>query len=266
MVDQATPVGAHVFGTSALRAGVEPLGLIPDLDPVIDFVVDLTTESPRLQLDLRPSLTHDALLLVAPPWKVRVKRLIDILGSMLAMLVLAPVALAATVAVKLTSPGPALFGQRRAGMSGREFTLYKFRSMHVNAEAERDGFLDLNEVDGPIFKIKKDPRLTPVGRFIRGASIDELPQLWNVLRGDMSLVGPRPPIAREVEAYSAWESQRLVVKPGITCIWQVSGRSELDFETWVRMDIQYIEEWSLWFDLKLLARTIPAVLYGRGAY
>ncbi len=230
------------------------------------LVVDLTEESPQLELDLRPGLTPDAALLVAPRWKLGVKRLVDVLGAMLALLVLAPVLLAAAAAVKLTSRGSVLFGQQRAGKNGREFCFYKFRSMRLNAEAERVDLIDLNEIEGPVFKIRQDPRLTPVGRFMRRASIDELPQLWNVLRGEMSLVGPRPPIPGEVEEYSDWESQRLAVMPGITCIWQVSGRSELDFETWVRMDIEYIEEWSLWFDLKLLAKTIPAVLSGRGAY
>ena len=166
----------------------------------------------------------------------------------------------------MTSPGPPIFRQTRVGIDGRRFSFYKFRSMRVTAEQERDQLVDLNERGGPIFKIKDDPRITKVGWLTRRSSIDELPQLWNVLRGDMSLVGPRPPLPAEVEQYSAWEDQRLRVKPGITCIWQVSGRSDLDFETWVAMDIEYIERWRLWLDIVLLAKTIPAVLSGRGAY
>ncbi len=262
MVDRTSPRGGDVTGSLTTPNQVEQL----EDSREIQLVVDLTEESPQLELDFRPRLTPDAALLVAPRWKLGVKRLVDVLGAMLALLVLVPVLMAAAAAVKLTSPGPLLFSQRRTGKNGREFSFYKFRSMGLNAEAERDALLDLNECTGPIFKIREDPRLTPVGRFMRRASIDELPQLWNVLRGEMSLVGPRPPIPSEVETYSDWESQRLYVKPGITCIWQVSGRSELDFETWVGMDIEYIEGWSLWFDLELLAKTIPAVLSGRGAY
>ena len=239
---------------------------IPEDSRKVHLVVDLTGENPQLVLDLRPSLTPDAALLVAPRWKLRVKRLVDVLGAALALLVLTPVLLAVAAAVKLTSKGPVLFKQRRVGENSREFSFYKFRSMRLNAEGERDDLIDLNEVKSPVFKIRADPRLTPVGRFMRRTSIDELPQLWNVLRGHMSLVGPRPLPREEADLCSDWKSQRVAVKPGMTCIWQVSGRSELDFETWVRMDIEYIEKWSLWFDVKLLARTVPAVLSGRGAY
>ncbi len=266
MVDQATAGDARVVETSTLRAGVEPPGIAPQLDLVIDLAVDLTAESLQLELDLRPSLTPDAALLIAPRWKLAVKRLVDLVGAVLALVVLAPVLLATAAAVKLTSPGPVLFSQRRTGENGEEFCFYKFRSMQLDAEAERDTLVEFNECSGPVFKIKEDPRLTAVGRFIRRASIDELPQVWNVLRGEMSLVGPRPLPTEEAAQCSDWESQRLAVKPGITCIWQVSGRSELDFQTWVTMDIEYVEEWSLWLDLKLLAKTIQAVLSGRGAY
>lgn len=262
MDDRTSPMRLHVHGSSP---SPNEAGQI-EVSNEFHLVVDLTEESPQLELELRASLTPDAALLVAPRWRLAVKRVVDIVGAMLALLVLTPLLLAVSAAVKLTSPGPVLFSQSRVGKNGREFSFHKFRSMHLNAEAERDALLDINECTGPIFKIREDPRLTSVGHFLRKTSIDELSQLWNVLRGEMSLVGPRPPIPSEVEEYTNWESQRLAVKPGITCIWQVSGRSELDFETWVRMDIEYIEEWSLWFDLKLLARTIPAVLSGRGAY
>ena len=231
-----------------------------------DLIVDLIGENPTLELDFRTSLTPQAALFVAPGWKLRVKRLVDLVGASVAIVLLSPVLLAAAAVVKLTSPGPVFFKQIRTGEGGREFHFYKFRSMHSDAESEREAILGLDETDGPIFKIKDDPRMTPAGRFLRRTSIDELPQLWHVLLGDMSLVGPRPPIPTEVDEYSDWEVQRLLVKPGITCIWQVSGRSELDFRTWVEMDIQYIEQWSLWYDIKLLARTVPAVLSGRGAY
>ena len=262
MNDRKSPMRLNVHGASP---SPNEAGQI-EVSNEFHLVVDLTEESPQLELDFRPRLTPDAALVVAPRWRLAVKRVVDIVGAMLALLVLAPVLMAAAAAVKLTSPGPMLFSQRRTGQNGREFSFHKFRSMGLNAEVERDNLIDLNEIDGPVFKIKEDPRLTSVGRFMRRYSIDELPQLWNVLHGEMSLVGPRPLPTEEAAQCSEWESQRLAVKPGITCIWQVSGRSELDFETWVRMDIEYIEEWSLWFDLKLLARTIPAVLSGRGAY
>ena len=262
MVDLTSPRDQDDLESSLSQHEVRQLEVSGELH----LVVDLTEANPQLQLDFLPSLTPDAALLIAPRWKLGVKRLVDVLVATLALLVLAPLLLATAMAVKLSSPGRVLFGQRRVGRGGQEFYFYKFRSMGANAEAERDNLLDLDETSGPIFKIREDPRLTPVGRFIRRASIDELPQLWNVLRGEMCLVGPRPPIPAEVDDYSDWEFQRLAVKPGITCIWQVSGRSELDFQTWVRMDIEYIEEWSLWFDIRLLAKTIPAVLSGKGAY
>ena len=176
----------------------------------------------------------------------------DILGSIAGLLLLAPILLAIALAVALTSKGRPIFKQQRAGFGGREFQFYKFRSMSAGAEEERQQLDDINEAAGPIFKIKDDPRITRFGRFIRRSSIDELPQLWNVLRGEMSLVGPRPPLLDEVAQYSDWERQRLSVKPGITCIWQVSGRSDLDFETWVAMDIDYIERWRPALDLELL--------------
>jgi lipopolysaccharide/colanic/teichoic acid biosynthesis glycosyltransferase len=205
-------------------------------------------------------------LLVAPPWKRAAKRLVDIVGASLALIVLLPLMLLASLAVAITSPGPVLFVQERVGRGGRSFRMLKFRSMVRDAEAQRDALESLNvHVSGPIFKIRDDPRITPVGRVMRLLSIDELPQLLNVLGGSMSLVGPRPPLPIEVRTYDDWEAQRLLAKPGITCIWQVSGRSELDFETWVRLDLEYLETWSLWLDFRLLARTIPAVVSRRGA-
>jgi exopolysaccharide biosynthesis polyprenyl glycosylphosphotransferase len=193
------------------------------------------------------------------------KRLIDVVGAGLGLLVAAPLLLVSAVAIKLTSRGPVLFRQIRCGLYGRPFVMYKLRTMVCGAEERQKEILHLNEMGGPVFKIRNDPRLTPVGRFLRIFSIDELPQLWNVLIGDMSLVGPRPPIPAEVTQYKTWERRRLSMRPGLTCLWQVSGRTELDFEDWVRLDLQYIDTWSIANDLKLLLLTIPTVLKGTGA-
>lgn len=237
-----------------------------EIDDSPGLVIDLTTDETRLELDTRQLLGSDAALLAASKAMLRVKRTVDVVGSMALLILLSPLLLITAVAIKLTSPGPIFFRQPRAGKDGREFTFYKFRSMCVDAVEKRDGLIEHNEATGPVFKIREDPRMTTIGRFIRQTSIDELPQLWNVLKGDMSLVGPRPLPIEEAVQCSDWELQRLRVVPGITAIWQVSGRSELDFETWVQMDIEYIENWSLWLDLKLLAKTIPAVLSRQGAY
>jgi lipopolysaccharide/colanic/teichoic acid biosynthesis glycosyltransferase len=158
-----------------------------------------------------------------------------------------------------------LFRQTRCGLYGRRFTLYKFRTMVEGAEERLAELQHLNEMDGPVFKSRRDPRVTRLGRLLRKFSLDELPQLWNVLRGDMSLVGPRPPIPDEVARYERWQRRRLSMKPGLTCLWQVSGRNELTFEEWMRLDLEYIDNWSLWLDLKIALKTIPAVLRGRGA-
>ncbi len=194
-----------------------------------------------------------------------VKRVFDVAASAFALLLASPVLALAALAIKLGPRGPVIFRQKRSGMNGRIFTLYKFRTMVEDAEALRDRLLARNEMDGPVFKIKDDPRVTGVGRILRRLSIDELPQLWNVLRGDMSVVGPRPPIPAEVEKYQGWQRRRLSMRPGITCIWQVSGRNEVDFRRWMEMDLEYIDRWSLALDFKILLKTIPAVLSSRGA-
>lgn len=193
------------------------------------------------------------------------KRLIDILGSFFGLLTLSPLLCFVAVLIKLTSEGPVFFVQERMGLRGRRFKLYKFRTMVKDAEKKLEEIKHLNEVDGPVFKIEKDPRLTPIGGFLRKTSIDELPQLWNVLKGEMSLVGPRPPIPSEVEKYERWQRRRLSMRPGLTCLWQISGRSELDFDTWMKLDLKYIDNWSLTLDFIILLKTIPAVLSGRGA-
>ena len=228
------------------------------------IVIDLRSGEPTV--DDRTFISLAGGVLEAPRWARAAKRTLDIIGASLALIVLLPLMLLAALAVAFDSPGPVLFVQERVGLRGKPFRMLKFRSMSWDAEAQRDALQCLNEHEaGPIFKIRDDPRITAVGRTLRRFSIDEMPQLLNVLGGSMSLVGPRPPLPVEVQTYDAWEAQRLLTKPGITCIWQVSGRSELDFETWVRLDLEYIETWSLWLDLKLLGRTIPAVISARGA-
>jgi exopolysaccharide biosynthesis polyprenyl glycosylphosphotransferase len=194
------------------------------------------------------------------------KRMVDATLSLAALIVLAPLMIVVAILIKATSPGPVLFAQDRVGMNQRRFRIYKFRSMVVDAEERKKELAHLNEIaDGPAFKIKDDPRITRIGRFIRKTSIDELPQLFNVLQGEMSLVGPRPPLPEEVKKYEWLFRKRLSVKPGITCVWQISGRSSTTFERWMEMDNEYIENWSIWLDLSILIKTIPAVLLGRGA-
>jgi exopolysaccharide biosynthesis polyprenyl glycosylphosphotransferase len=197
--------------------------------------------------------------------RLLVKRLLDIGGALFGLVLAGPVLIGAAIAIKLNSRGPVFFSQVRAGRHGRKFRMMKFRSMVVDAEALRAKLEHLNEMNGPVFKIKHDPRITSVGRFLRKTSIDELPQLFNVLLGDMSLVGPRPPLPSEVTQYEAWQRRRLSVKPGLTGLWQVSGRNQVDFDQWMELDLQYIDNWSLWLDLKIIFRTVPVVLRGSGA-
>ena len=194
-----------------------------------------------------------------------IKRLMDILGSAIALTVSSPVLLILAVLVKLTSKGPVIYRQVRCGLYGRKFVLYKFRSMCEGAEDVLWEIKHLNEMDGPVFKMRNDPRVTPLGRILRKSSLDEWPQFWNVLKGDMSLVGPRAPLPEEVKEYTRWQRRRLSVKPGITCLWQVSGRNEIDFQEWMKLDLFYIDHWSLLLDLKILLRTFPVVLLGKGS-
>jgi len=193
------------------------------------------------------------------------KRAFDILVSASVLLLLSPVLLAICVAIKRESPGPVLFRQRRTGLHGREFDLFKFRSMHQDAEAQLARLRTQNEMSGPVFKMRNDPRVTRIGHFLRRTSLDEFPQFWNVLRGEMSIVGPRPPIPEEVRQYQRWQRRRLSVRPGITCTWQISGRNDVSFDRWMRLDLEYIDSWSLMGDLSIFARTIPAVLSAKGA-
>lgn len=194
------------------------------------------------------------------------KRTMDIVCSGLALLVLSPLLLVIALWVR-SDGGPAFYSQERVGKNGKLFRIYKFRSMCVNADSPEmlEKLAKLNEMDGPAFKIKNDPRITKVGGFIRRTSIDELPQLINILVGDMSIVGPRPPLPKEVEQYTDYQRQRLLVKPGLTCYWQCSGRNNINFKRWVELDLQYIRERSLWTDIKIIFKTIPAVFSGDGA-
>jgi exopolysaccharide biosynthesis polyprenyl glycosylphosphotransferase len=192
------------------------------------------------------------------------KSVFDKLFALFAILLSSPVLILLMVLIKLDSKGPIFFIQKRVGLRGRIFGVYKFRTMVVNAEALKDQLMSQNEQQGPVFKMKKDPRITRVGRFLRKTSLDELPQFFNVLFGDMSVVGPRPPVPREVAQYERWQLRRLSMKPGITCIWQVSGRNEISFEEWMRLDLQYIDSWSLKLDVILIIKTIGVVLKADG--
>ena len=233
----------------------------------------------RVQLDFLPKgfsqvfvehLAHVPLLTFAcspqNEFGLFVKRTIDIVVSATALAVLSPLFLILAVLIKVTSPGAVFYRQVRCGLGGRKFVLLKFRSMVDNAEQMQHHLEELNEVDGPVFKIRNDPRCTTVGRWMRVLSLDELPQLWNVLRGDMSLVGPRPPLPQEVEQYEPWQRRRLRIRPGLTCLWALEGRSHLPFERWVKLDLLYIDNWSMWLDFKILLKTIPVVLFGKGAH
>jgi exopolysaccharide biosynthesis polyprenyl glycosylphosphotransferase len=223
---------------------------------IAKLTVDDSLDVPTFSFTMTPS---DAVALAA-------KRLLDIVLSATALVVLSPIFVAVALAIAIDSPGPILFRQKRVGMNGRLFWFYKFRSMHQDAEERLLQLMAFNEAQGPIFKMRQDPRVTRVGSILRRTSLDEFPQFWNVLRGEMSIVGPRPPLPGEVQKYERWQRRRLSMKPGITCIWQVSGRSELAFDRWMELDLEYIDNWSLWHDLKILAKTIPAVLTGRGAH
>jgi lipopolysaccharide/colanic/teichoic acid biosynthesis glycosyltransferase len=196
----------------------------------------------------------------------RGKRALDLALGGAALLIALPVYLLCALAIKLDTPGPVLYCSTRVGLGGRTFTFYKLRSMVHGADKSRHQIAHLNEVSGPVFKIARDPRITRVGRILRRTSLDELPQIFNVLKGDMSLVGPRPPIPEEVVQYEPWQLRRLSVHPGITCLWQVSGRSRLGFDEWMRLDMEYVERRKFGLDLSILVRTIPAVLGGKGAY
>ncbi len=199
-------------------------------------------------------------------WPILMKRALDMVVSFSLLVLLAPLFAIVALVIKIESEGPAFFRQERIGINKRRFLIYKFRTMVPNADKMLAELEKLNEVSGPVFKIKNDPRRTRIGGFLRRTSIDELPQLLNVLKGDMSLVGPRPLPVRDYEGFNEdWQRRRFSIRPGITCLWQVNGRSSISFEKWMQLDLQYMDEWSFWLDLKILARTVPAVLKGSGA-
>jgi exopolysaccharide biosynthesis polyprenyl glycosylphosphotransferase len=229
----------------------------------LDFFPHRIARVDMEDMDGCPMLTFST----TPPedFAMIIKRAMDIVLSGLFLLTFSWLYAAIAAMIKMTSKGPVLFRQERVGMNGRRFTFFKFRSMVIDAERRKAELAHLNEMDGPVFKIKNDPRITRVGRFLRKFSLDELPQMWNVLRGDMSLVGPRPPVPSEVEKYESWARRRLSVRPGITCLWQVSGRNHINFQQWMELDLAYIDNWTLGLDFKILLKTVPAVLGGRGA-
>lgn len=198
------------------------------------------------------------------PARQVIKRGIDLLGATVGCVLLSPVMLACALAIKLHDRGPVFFRQRRVGLNGRIFTCYKFRTMRVGAERQREQLAALNERDGPVFKMREDPRVTPVGKHLRQYSLDELPQLFNVFKGEMSLVGPRPPTPDEVKRYDWWQRRRISVPPGLTCLWQISSRNDGSFRRWMEMDLYYIDNWSLWLDLKLIVQTMRVVVQGTG--
>ena len=214
--------------------------------------------------DLTPAVSRAPRVLF--PYETTLKRFLDLVLASLGLVATLPLWLLIVIAITRDSPGPAIFVQERVGLHGRRFRFYKFRSMHTDAETRLSDLQESNEVSGPVFKMRSDPRVTRVGQILRRTSLDELPQLINILKGDMSLVGPRPPLPREVDQYRPSDMVRLSVKPGLTCLWQVSGRSTVGFDEWMEFDRQYVHNLSLWLDVRILFRTIGAVLNMRGAY
>jgi len=230
----------------------------------VDLFDTLLAKSSVTELDGLPLLhfktTH------AREWELLVKRMFDFAASGLGILVLSPFLLITAILIKATSKGPVFFKQDRLGLSGRKFTLYKFRTMRIGAHDILSDVADLNAMTTPAFRDKKTKWITPVGRFLRKFSLDELPQLFNVFVGHMSIVGPRPTVPDEVEKYKSWQRRRFSMKPGITCLWQVNGRNNIAFEDWMKLDLEYLDSWSLWLDAKILLKTVPVVLFGIGAY
>jgi exopolysaccharide biosynthesis polyprenyl glycosylphosphotransferase len=261
----ALPIRSFHTFASQIAAACEQQGIIVRFLPNIFDLKEARHSAD--ELDGHDLISHETT--ITDFWGLAIKRAIDIAVSLTAIILLSPVMLLTALLVKLTSPGPIFFVQKRLGLNKRMFHIYKFRTMVVDAEARLKDLESKNEANGPVFKIKKDPRITPIGTFLRKTSIDELPQLFNVLRGEMSLVGPRPLQVRDYELFETfcgdWQRKRFSVRPGITCLWQIKGRSSTTFEKWMELDLQYIRTWSVWLDLEILAKTVPAVLKGSGA-
>jgi exopolysaccharide biosynthesis polyprenyl glycosylphosphotransferase len=233
----------------------------------VRLLMDDSLKAWQLQMDSLGSLSTLALSSGggAPYWRL-LKAAMDLVGGTLILILISPVLAAVSLAILVTMGRPVFFMQKRSGRNGRAFYLCKFRTMVQGARAEQEKLASKNQMSGPVFKVADDPRVTPLGRFLRRYSLDELPQIWNVLRGEISLVGPRPLAMYEARKVPAWAWRRYSVKPGITCLWQVMGRNQIDFKDWMKLDLEYIDTWSLWLDLKILLRTLPAVLGSKGAY
>jgi len=229
----------------------------------VDFFELKMAKSRQTELDGIPLITFETTL--AQEWQLFVKRTLDIIISALSIVLLSPLLLLTALIVKITSDGPVVFSQKRIGLNGRRFVLLKFRTMYKGSHEKLSEMEHLNELGGPVFKMRDDPRITHVGKILRKFSIDELPQLFNVFVGHMSLVGPRPPLPREFVKYKPWQRRRLSMRPGLTCLWQVSGRNKLSFEEWMKLDLEYLDNWSLQLDFKILLKTVPTVLLGIGA-
>jgi len=254
-----------------------PFHMLPDLKRQIYLCEEVGVKATVMAEFIRPAIattritTHLGLPLLTysttptQVWQLFVKEIFDRLAALLGLVIISPLLVFIAVAIKLSSRGPVIFSQVRSGLHGRNFNMYKFRTMVMGAEEMKGELDDLNEMDGPVFKIRKDPRVTWVGQLLRRFSMDELPQLWNVLMGQMSIVGPRPPIPKEVEKYERWQRRRLSMKPGLTCYWQIEGRNEVDFDAWMELDLKYIDSWSLWTDTVILFKTVPVVLLAKGA-
>lgn len=258
----ALPVKSHYGAIQKIIEQAEEQGII------VRYLSQLfntkTSRANNTSLDGLPALS--TVNGSAENWQHILKRILDILLSFLILIASFPLLGAVAIAIKIISPGPILFIQDRVGYNKRIFRLFKFRTMKVNAEEKQKELEVLNEMDGPVFKIKNDPRITKVGQWLRKTSLDEFPQILNVLKGDMSLVGPRPLPVRDYEGFDTdWQRRRFSVRPGITCLWQINGRNTIEFERWMELDMQYIDNWSLWLDLKILLKTIPTVLKGSGA-
>jgi len=261
----ALPIRSFHGFASHIASACEQQGIIVRFLPNIFDLKDVQQRTDEFDGD--PLISHEST--ITDFWGLAAKRALDILISLTAIILVSPVMLLAAALVKLTSPGPIFFVQKRLGLNKRMFHIYKFRTMVMDAEARLKDVEHQNEANGPVFKIRQDPRITLIGKFLRKTSIDELPQLFNVLKGEMSLVGPRPLQVRDYELFETycqdWQRKRFSVRPGITCLWQIMGRSSTTFEKWMELDLQYIRTWSVWLDLEILAKTVPAVLKGSGA-